>query len=103
MDQNVSMIKEILIRLGIESPKLFKKIQNIALVLTIFMAGLIATSTALPENTQLKEVIKWTGIIGGIISTTLGTVAKLPVANKEELEEKIEIAAKKEDEETGIV
>lgn len=99
MEEKISLLRQIYLRLGLKSPKLFRALQITFYVVGALFAGLVVYNQLIP-TTQVDEVLKILGIAGTVGSAIGIFLSKLPVADEQELKEKIEeVVIKKEQKE----
>ena len=99
MEEKISLLRQIYLRLGLKSPKLFRALQITFYVVGALFAGLVAYNQLIP-TAEVDEALKIIGIAGTVASVVGVFLTKLPVADEQQLKEKIEeVVAKKEQKE----
>lgn len=96
MQTNISFLKQILIRLGLPSPQLFKTLQAIFYVLGALFTGFTVFNSLAP-NEWVSQGLKIAGYIGTAVSAMGAFLVNLPVADPEQLEAKIKEEEYKEE------
>lgn len=93
MQTIIDLVRELLIRIKLKSPKLFIKLQVSSVITCAILGGLLTLNSSLGWGWEMIMFLKMslTTVLGGVITFLVGifTIASITVENKKDLTDKL--------------